>query len=121
MSVRLLTCDDDLAMVRIQTFTKILLACGVLVLASPLLPTGAAASTESDVAFGAHVAARGNQTDDAAVHDLEQSIGRRLAIVRIFYRWDSSFPTVYEKRLRAGGRTLMMSVVARRQDGTVVP
>lgn len=57
----------------------------------------------------------------AALHRLEHQLHRRLDLVRVFDRWGSSFPTTYDQQVLAGGRTMLLSVRARRRDGSVLP
>jgi hypothetical protein len=70
--------------------------------------------------FGATVAPRTGQTQQQAVQALESKIGRKLAVVRVFKSWNSAFPTKYDTWLKSTGHLLMMSVQARRTDGSVV-
>jgi hypothetical protein len=44
-----------------------------------------------------------------------------MAAVRQFYQWNQPFPTAFENGLKANGQTLVMSVKAKRLDGSLVP
>jgi len=83
--------------------------------------------------FGAAVKPRSGQTKIRAVQSLENEIGRKLRVVRVYDLWDSDFPDTYtswlttpstydpSKPATQGGRTLILSIKAKRTDGTVVP
>jgi hypothetical protein len=43
-----------------------------------------------------------------------------MGAVRLFYSWDSSFPSSYETGLRSKGSTLVISVKAPRMNGGAV-
>lgn len=98
-----------------------MVAC--LVVASGLLtaPTHREVNAAEPVLFGASARARGGQTQHEAVENLEAAIGRTLAAVRVYKRWDHSFPTRYDQWLQAGGRTLVLSVAPQRANGQLIP
>ena len=81
---------------------------------------GTTAGAEHLVGFGAHVKNRGSETRQEAIQSLENAIGRPLAVVRVFYRWDSALDEQPVRWLVDTGRTVFMSVKARRLDGTSV-
>jgi len=81
---------------------------------------GAAAEAEHLTAFGAHVKNRGIETRQEAIQSLENAIGRPLSVVRVFYRWDSPLDDQPVRWLADTGRTVFMSVKAKRLDGTAV-
>ncbi len=76
---------------------------------------------EVPVLFGSSAGQRGDESPRDAVERLEGEIGRRLAVVRVFKRWDAGFPTDYERWLRSTGHMLFLSVAAQRLDGSNVP
>jgi hypothetical protein len=73
------------------------------------------------VLFGSSAGQRGNESPREAVERLEGEIGRQLAIVRVFKRWDAAFPTDYDRWLRDSGHAIFLSVAAQRVDGSHVP
>ena len=52
-----------------------------------VVPAGAGPS-DPTIAFGAYAKPRNGQTDQQAVSSLENSIGRRLGLIRVFDFWD---------------------------------
>ncbi len=73
------------------------------------------------VLFGASARPRGAEGQREAVEDLEQAIGRNLAAIRVYKRWDHAFPTYYERWLRSSGHTLFLSVASRSGNGQPIP
>lgn len=74
-----------------------------------------------EVLFGSSAAQRGSESPRQAVERIEGQIGRSLAVVRVFRRWDSAFPTDYDLWLRNSGHTLFLSVAAQRLSGKLIP
>lgn len=72
------------------------------------------------LAFGAYPAPRPGESRQQAVERLERLAGRKLDVVRAFYRWDDAWPGTYETWLRGTGHTLIMSVKAMRANGTAL-
>jgi hypothetical protein len=74
---------------------------------------------EGDVAFGAHP---GGTKDGrvGATTDLETAIGRQLDFVRVFEVWNSPFPTAFHNHLIAKNQKMLLSVRAKRTNGTYV-
>lgn len=91
---------------------------GVAVLLLPVLTVPATA--EPPIAFGVHQQVRSGETKQTALARVEALAGRKMTAVRQFYEWDSAFPTTFETGLRNSGRTLVMSVKARRIDRSVL-
>jgi hypothetical protein len=78
------------------------------------------ASAERTVFFGAHPGG----TDDgrlAAMTTLESLIDRELDFVRVFELWDSPFPTSFHDAVIASDRKMLLSVRAKRLNGSYVP
>jgi hypothetical protein len=73
------------------------------------------------VLFGSSAGQRGNESPREAVERLEAAIGRQLAVVRVFKRWDAAFPTDYERWLRQSGHAIFLSAAAQRLDGGNIP
>lgn len=79
-----------------------------------------AAAAPPPIVFGAAQAAAGGGTPQEAVTRLESSIGRRLAVVRIYQSWESEFPNPYLLWLRNTGHSVFLSIRPKRADGTAV-
>jgi hypothetical protein len=77
-------------------------------------------ATTPKVVFGAFVKPRSGQTELSAVTALENKLGRKLAVVRMFDRWDDRFLSRSVLSLRATGHSVFLSVQPKRRDGTVV-
>ncbi|TWD73440.1 glycosyl hydrolase family 26 [Kribbella amoyensis] len=69
--------------------------------------------------FGARVATRGGETDQAAVQRMEQTAGH-LDVVREFLSWDSAFPNSFHNWLKSTDHTLILSVKSKRANGASV-
>ncbi|HJR93683.1 MAG TPA: Ig-like domain-containing protein [Acidimicrobiia bacterium] len=82
-----------------------------------LVPVSAPA--EGDVAFGAHPGGT-NDGRVGATTDLETAIGRQLDFVRVFEVWNSPFPTAFHDYLMAKNQKILLSVRAKRTNGTYV-
>jgi Glycosyl hydrolase family 26 len=96
-----------------------------LVLAAGILTAGipgpaSAGPTDPTVIFGAHAAQRAGQTKDQAVSAFETQLGRKLALVRVYYLWDQPFPDSHANWLRSTGHSLFMSVKAKRTNGSLI-
>jgi hypothetical protein len=83
-------------------------------------PRSEPARAAAPLKWGAFPVARTGETPQQAVQRLETLAGRKLDTVRVFYKWDQPFPTDYENWLKSTGHTLVISVKARRLDGTAV-
>jgi hypothetical protein len=78
------------------------------------------ASAERAILFGAHPGG----TDEGrlpAMTNLESWIGRELDFVRVFELWNSPFPTSFHEAIIASDRKMLLSVRAKRLDGSFVP
>jgi hypothetical protein len=73
------------------------------------------------IMLGASARPRDGEDRRDAVTNLEHAIGRALAAVRVYRRWDHPFPTSFERWLRDSGHTLFLSVAARRANGEPIP
>ena len=54
------------------------------------------------------------------IEQIEDQIGRQLGLVRDFERWDSTFPSSFTTEMLDGDRTLLVSVRAKKSNGTVI-
>jgi hypothetical protein len=102
---------------------RLLALVGLLALAGGLgTPTvaDAATTTRPPLLFGAYAMPRNGQTATSAVTALESSIGRKLGAVRVYDLWNSTFPDSPTRTWRDEGRTLVLSVKAKRLNGTTV-
>jgi PKD repeat protein len=84
---------------------------------SPAPAEGSAAASTS-LTFGAHAATVPGQTERQAVEKFERDIARDLGIVRVFHRWNDTFPTGYHTWLKSRGDPIILSVRAMLSDGT---
>jgi len=89
----------------------------VAALGLPSLAPQAGAATPP-LLFGAYPAPRNGQTPREAVEQLESTLGRKLAAVRVYDLWDTPFPTAYEEWLRDTGHIVALSVKALRTNKT---
>jgi hypothetical protein len=89
-------------------------------LATMAVNPSANAADGQPLAWGAYPSPRSGESRQQAVERLERLAGRKLDVVRAFYRWNDAWPGTYETWLRSTGHTLIMSVKASRADGTVV-
>lgn len=97
--------------------TALALAWILLTTAIPLSAARAADPTgPGSVIFGIHA----GPSTELEISTIEQSIGRQFAGIRVFYRWDSAFPTAFDLWLRDTDRTPFLSIATRRIDGTPV-
>ncbi len=73
--------------------------------------------TRSEVRFGLAVPG----ADPAAVAAIEEEAGAQVGVVRVFARWDTTFPSANHQVLLDEGRRIHLSVRPRTDAGTVVP
>jgi Glycosyl hydrolase family 26 len=87
-----------------------------------VLATGARAGAA--VPFGAYATQRAGESKVQAFTNLETELRRPLAIVRMFYSWNSSFspdkPSTLEGWAKANGKIPVISVKTKLNDGTPV-
>src|SRR5215211_6953201 len=81
---------------------------------------GAAEPARKPLLFGAYAIPRNGQSATSAVTALESSIGRQLGAVRVYDLWDTAFPDSATRAWRDGGRTVVLSVKAKRTNGATV-
>lgn len=103
---------------RARALVLAILVAGGIVAAAPSAP---ALPVVHRVFLGAYPGTHDGESRRHAVLAFERRIGRKLDVVRVYDRWNSAFPTRYERWLRGTGRRIFLSVAARRQDGSVVP
>jgi hypothetical protein len=71
--------------------------------------------------FGAYVQDSAGGSLVEAQRRFERMIGRKLKATRVYLRWDSSFPNQHVEWLKRRNRTIVLSVRAVREDGSIVP
>jgi hypothetical protein len=79
-----------------------------------------AADSPNALVFGAFPRPKGGDTQQEATEELEAQIGRRLETVRVFETWDQQFPDPFHQWLKAGDRTLLLSVKPARSNGPII-
>ncbi len=77
----------------------------------------ARAGSPVSMRWGAHVVQDNAPTELAAVVNLENAVGRRFSVSRVYSQWGEAFPDAFETSLNYGGRTLLLSVKPRRSNG----
>jgi hypothetical protein len=92
----------------------------VVALVSPLGAGQPADAAGGQVIFGAAQAASPGTTSQQAVTALESSVGRHLAVIRIYDNWDTVFPNSYTDWLKSTGHTVFLSVKPRRTNGSTI-
>ncbi len=75
---------------------------------------------DEPILWGAYAQPRSGQSPKAAVEALENTIGRPLGAVRVFDLWNTPFPDTYTTWLRDSGHTIVLSVRAKRTNGTQI-
>lgn len=106
-------------MMRHRTAASVLLA--VVMVATSVLPASGVDPATPTIAWGAYAAVRTGQTQQSAVTSLQGNVGRELAVSREFLLWDQAFPSAYHTWLRDTGHSLVVSVKAKRANGTRIP
>lgn len=96
---------------------------GIVGLAGAPTPVRAAAETpeaaaQAPIRFGAAQAATSGLSKIQAIQALEGVIGRPLAVVRTYDRWNTAFPDATDTWLKSTGHTLFLSIKTRRADGS---
>lgn len=104
---------------RAWRLVAVLIAVAAVLVAGPV-SVAQADNTAPTLAFGAYPAPAGNQTRPQAVAAMEQKLGRRLAEVRVFQRWDDPWPDSYADYLKANGYPIILSVRAMLANGTPI-
>lgn len=106
---------------RVNVFVAVVLAItAVLGVVDMRAPTADAGDGLAPLAFGAFPQPRNGQTPQQAVTALESTIGRPLEVVRVFETWSDQFPDSYHNFLKAGGRTLILSIKPNSSRGRVM-
>ncbi|MCU1360286.1 MAG: domain containing protein, partial [Ilumatobacteraceae bacterium] len=82
-------------------------------------PSASAADPPHTLSFGAFAQPQGNQSQQQAVQQLETQIGRKLETVRVFKTWTAAFPDSFDTWLKAGDRTLIMSIKPSNSSGRI--
>ena len=98
-----------------------LLRCLTVLAGLALVPVAGPAAAEPPIDWGAHPELRNGQSKQQALQRVEGIAGRQLGPVRQFYLWDTPWPTAFENGLKGTGRTLVISVKAKRMNGSLVP
>lgn len=73
------------------------------------------------IVFGTSVSAGPNETTQESVQETEADLGRKLAAVRVYEKWDSPFPSRSHTWLRDSGHAMYLSIKAQRRNGTLIP
>ncbi|MEX0755947.1 MAG: glycosyl hydrolase [Actinomycetota bacterium] len=73
------------------------------------------------IVFGTSVSAGPNETTEESVLKTEAKLGRKLAAVRVYEKWDSPFPSRSHTWLRDTDHAMYLSVKAQRRNGTMIP
>jgi hypothetical protein len=105
--------------VRRRVATVLALAALAGALGGPAV-AGAEGTTRDPLLLGGYAMPRNGQSAASAVTALESSLGRQLGAVRVYDLWNSTFPDSTTRAWRDGGRTLVLSVKAKRLNGTTV-
>ena len=86
----------------------------------PAPPHGPVYLPDQGALFGAFVPVDAHTGPDrrSALAGVEQISGRKMALERVFYRWDDPWPSADDVWSRDQGRTLIISWNAGRNDGT---
>jgi hypothetical protein len=92
---------------------------GIIFLAISLLAI-APVTAQGRMKFGAHVQPRAGQELTGAMKSFENKLGHRLSAARIYFRWDSTFPSNYARWAKSTGHKIYMSVKALRDNNTYV-
>src|SRR5919198_5464456 len=98
---------------RIQTFLAFVLPVSWVLGGFVGITQASAVSSQPKIIFGPSAGSRAGEPQQQAVTNIENEIGRRLAAVRVFKRWDTAFPTSDDLWMRDTGHTLVMSVRAK--------
>lgn len=70
--------------------------------------------------FGTYVKPRSGETPQEAIERVESMIGRRFAIDHRYYRWNTSFPSAYDKWSGSQGRILYVNWDTELENGSLV-
>ncbi len=104
-------------------FVAIVLAIAMIATVAVIAQPDDADALDDGVLFGSYARAVNGQTNIEAVEALEAQLGSKLPLVRTFSKWDEGIGE--DKRMhrwaRDGGRELMMTFVAERNNGQVIP
>ncbi|HLB61927.1 MAG TPA: hypothetical protein VJN50_04240 [Actinomycetota bacterium] len=91
-----------------------------LVLSTYEAPPSTAATTRAKMIFGAYVQPRSGETLQEAILRFERMIDEKLAAVRVYFKWDSKFPSPLARWLKHTDRTMFMSVKSMRENGSII-
>jgi hypothetical protein len=113
--------QDDTLRVTVTATNAATGASGVPVTSAASAPVAIAPTggLPAHVMFGANAPAATGQRQ-SYIQDLESKLGRKLALVRVYDRWDQAFPTADDSWLAGSGHPMVLSVKARRMDGTYI-
>ncbi len=84
-----------------------------------LVPGERSAASEGILLGATPEAIDGFRQDGVA--EIEDQLGRKLDIVRVFESWESNFPSDFHSEMVTGDRLMVVSVRPRRFDGTKIP
>lgn len=97
-------------------------ALAVLAALATMLAGGnpAGAQDNPGMVFGVSSATTGNETQIQAIENLEEQLGTKLPLVRVFRRWDSNIDNAYNNWIVDGNRRIMISVKPQLTAGGIV-
>jgi len=91
-----------------------------LVVSTYEAPPSRAAAARAKMVFGAYVQPRSGETLPEAIRRFERQIDEKLAAVRVYFKWDSKFPSPLARWLKHTDRTMFMSVKSMRENGSII-
>jgi len=97
-----------------QAIATILVSTALVVALGPSIAT-------ADVKFGAHVQPKSGEDLTQAMKRFQNKVGHRLSASRVYYKWNSEFPSDHARWLKHTNRRIYMSVKAQRTNGTFIP
>jgi Glycosyl hydrolase family 26 len=98
----------------------LLVAVGLLGLASTQLASSSQAAADPPKWLGVTTTPRGESTDIQVIASLERRLGHKFRIARVFKAWDAPFPNRFDSWLIDGKTRMIVSVKADRQSGAKV-
>ena len=100
---------------RVSALIVLVLAFNLILIAHPQ-----ASSADDSILFGATPEAIDGYRQDG-VDEIESQLGRKLDLVRVFERWEDSFPSNFHNEMIDEDRLMVVSVRPKRANGTLIP
>ena len=101
---------------RIAAVSAAALACFVTQLIG--VPIGSEAASDAEpMDFGILP----GEATPATIQSLESAIGRQYEYIRVYERWDDTFPSSYSNWMESTGHSMFLSIKARTKSGTNIP